>query len=638
RDCYVSGTSSNNYSSIDTMKFRQDMKNLIEEMIKNHNEYMKYKTALDNNNFSARHMYETDCDWDSDDGCTCDVEWCNYYEVPAYSYTTWSASFDSVSVLMTSFNAVSTSASLNVNGEVTHERGSGYIESSSGCSSDVCHVGSLTNIKNYLTTQRDDYKKKYEANLEAIRFAVQQYNDCSGSITNASLGESSKSAGWENKMANWDTDGPEIFMAYNKDYKEGFNSTLLRSRSNISSNEEYCFGDTDSTYKCISGGSANNLSESTTTNNIVYCDDTHCYSMPITVGKSNWIRKTKVQSARYEPNNELSVRSQYGTIQFKSAACNGNDCLYTNLPSDSIPVSLLTKTGVFPFVLSYNKVGQSNQDNSLGRIINTGSTKSVLTEYTRKVNSGEYKKCSISTMQQQVGYVCHYLTNCDDHCKFKCDPDGKCYFEECEDGNCTFSCRDCIFDGDNFTYSFRPVSLSTLFPNERSKNSDEGYNWTNDYKGQLTRKIIENGYNRGAIKLQGGDESYVTPEYSYTVSAINLKNIKDYNSEVGTFANSTIPSKYENMSNNTTTPKNSAIYCSNMSINGIDYSVKCNSAFLDVIENDASHKFAIASVRPDKSQRFVLFTDLVSVDPELQKTCANNNCITRENAIGPSWK
>ncbi|MBR1748512.1 MAG: hypothetical protein IJ743_01805, partial [Bacilli bacterium] len=47
RDCYVSGTSSNNYSSIDTMKFRQDMKNLIEEMIKNHNEYMKYKTALD---------------------------------------------------------------------------------------------------------------------------------------------------------------------------------------------------------------------------------------------------------------------------------------------------------------------------------------------------------------------------------------------------------------------------------------------------------------------------------------------------------------------------------------------------------------------------------------------------------------
>ena len=124
---------------------------------------------------------------------------------------------------------------------------------------------------------------------------------------------------------------------------------------------------------------------------------------------------------------------------------------------------------MFPFVLSYNKVGQSNKDNSLGRLISSGSTTSVLTEYTRKVNSGEYKKCSISTMQQQAGYVCHYLTNCDDHCQFKCDPDGTCYFEDCEDGNCKFTCRDCIFDGDSFTYSFRPVSLNSLFPNELVK-------------------------------------------------------------------------------------------------------------------------------------------------------------------------
>ncbi|MBR1679654.1 MAG: hypothetical protein IJ704_03330 [Bacilli bacterium] len=680
RDCYVSGHDDPS-KGIDTVKFRNKIRELTDEMLRNYTEYVRWKTALNSitsKSESADGLTESypcggEDDDDDDDAaaavgtanltidesaavtrfiettpnmninltkvedggdCGCDsYVSCSatIYYVPSYTYSTYTAIYNADGTI-SHISIGSSSQSENI---VSPD---GEAIDASSCGSDgTCRDGSADVVRGRVQPNVDKYKKAYEDNLKDIKNNIRLYNSCTGNVNNPN-DTSVNVTGWDNKMVNWNSDGPEVYMNYKEDYIKDFNTLLDANYDGIQTTEEYCFGDTDSTYKCISGGSANSSSNAIVGTNIIYCDDSSCVSNVIQVGKSNWIRKTKVQSAHYEPNNDLSVRSQYGTVQFKSAACNGNDCLYTNLPKDSIPVSLLTKTGVFPFVLSYNKVGQSNQDNSLGRIINTGSTKSVLTEYTRKVNSGEYKKCSISTMQQQVGYVCHYLTNCDDHCKFKCDPDGKCYFEECEDGNCTFTCRDCIFDGENFTYSFRPVSLSTLFPNERSKNSDEGYNWTNDYKGSLTRKIIENGYNRGSIKLQGGDESYVTPEYSYTLSAMNLKNIKGYNGEVGTFANSTIPSKYENMSNNTTTPKNSAIYCSNMSINGIDYSVKCNSAFLDVIENDSSHKFAISSIRPEKNQRFILFTDLVSVDPDLQKTCANNKCITRENAIGPSWK
>ena len=515
----------------------------------------------------------------------------------------------------------------------------GYAKDANSCpGSSQCKDGNRTTVEQRIQPYVDNYKSQYEAKLAEIKNQIRLYNSCTGTVTN-SVDTSLNVTGWDNKMVEWsDANGPEIYLNYKEDYiKKDFNTKLDANYSGITNTTEtYCFGDTDSTYRCVSGGSASSSSNATVGTNVVYCDDSTCTTKVIQVGKSNWIQKTKTQMASYNPNNDFSVRTQYGTVKFKEPACNGNDCLYTKLPNNAIPVSLLRETGVYPFVLSYSNVGQYNVDNHLGRLVNkSGNT--VLEAYNSKVSSKEkdYQSCKANTMQQSAGYVCHYLTNCDT-CEFRCDPDGQCYFEDCEDGNCKFQCKNCIFDGNNNTYSFRTVSLNSLFPNERDKNDAGSYNWTNEFKGKITRNIIENGYSR--LNIPGGDEIYTTPEYSVKLTAMNLKNLKDYNKEVGSFTNDTIPDKYTKFTKNSGSRKNSSLYCTNITLNGLNYSVKCNSSFLDIVENETSHKYASSITRPDKDKRFTLFTELVDADPDLKSKCADYRCINRTNAIGPSWK
>ena len=66
--------------------------------------------------------------------------------------------------------------------------------------------------------------------------------------------------------------------------------------------------------------------------------------------------------------------------------------------------------------------------------------------------------------------------------------------------------------------------------------------------------------------------------------------------------------------------------------------MKFGAQTLDIIENEPTHEFAIDSLRPSKENRFILFTDLIDVDPGLQSSCSGYKCISRENALGPSWK
>ena len=101
---------------------------------------------------------------------------------------------------------------------------------------------------------------------------------------------------------------------------------------------------------------------------------------------------------------------------------------------------------------------------------------------------------------------------------------------------------------------------------------------------------------------------------------MNLQNIRKYNKAVGSFSNSKLPTgsqTYSNFAKYSNSNSNDAIYCSAITVNGIEYSVMCNSAFLDIIENEPTHEFAIDSLRPSKENRFILFTDLIDVDPGL---------------------
>jgi len=103
----------------------------------------------------------------------------------------------------------------------------------------------------------------------------------------------------------------------------------------------------------------------------------------------------------------------------------------------------------------------------------------------------------------------------------KCDidPDPSC-------PDCPYVCQNCVFDGSEMTYYYRTVSINNLFPNNRSY----GPNWNNS-KGTYTKKLVENE----------GDEAYKEPEYSYTITANQMKNIRKFNDQVGGYLNTQMP-------------------------------------------------------------------------------------------------
>ena len=271
---------------------------------------------------------------------------------------------------------------------------------------------------------------------------------------------------------------------------------------------------------------------------------------------------------------------------------------------------MIQKTGVFPFKFTFGNIGQSNSivgENGLGRLIDNETSNSITVDVLSKYNEPDSKyKCSGgSNSTTDGGYVCHYLNNCPG-CDFTCDDDGNCEFDECEDGHCILECPNCIFDGENSNYSYRTVSLNKLFPNSR----DIGYNWSATSKAEQTRKEIE----------ENGETIYETPQYSYTLTPTNLKNIREYNDKAGSYTNNRTPEVING--------EDSAIYCETETINGKQYSVKCKSRFLDLLDNSRNYASNVVRPNPNDNSSWTLYSNT--------DYCPNGRCIT--NGLGPAWK
>ena len=278
-----------------------------------------------------------------------------------------------------------------------------------------------------------------------------------------------------------------------------------------------------------------------------------------------------------------------------------------------MPVSLITQTGVFPFVINYTNIGQDNSTGALGRL--AGNSTSVLTEYNELDPS---VRCTTTDdyLTQDAGYVCHYLTNCNDeeHCDFTCDDENNCEFTEddCDDDHCTLTCENCIFDGETNNFSYRTITLNNLNPNERSL----GFNWSN-VKGQATQKAVEDD----------GETIYETPQYSYTLTPSNLSKIREYNNQAGSYTNAYIPDEYASRVGNT------SLSCETMSYNGEDIGLNynCRSNFLELIEvsgNEfATESYRITSDSEEGTDAFESFSG-----------CSNGYGNGECQYVGPSWR
>ncbi len=469
---------------------------------------------------------------------------------------------------------------------------------------------------NISKTEIEGFKNKF---LEEYQKTNQQVID--------SVAAFKKCSTWENNM-NFD---PEISFEYNN-YSEllnGESGTGKFSRVgdvNTKIDNIYCLGETDEQYNCVDSSKKFEVNENTLPDNIfknavsVTCNNTGCSANTFKLSLAKWIQKTVTKDAYYTPSQNFSTYHQYGTVKTGTICENSNDptykdCLWTRLPDTALPVELKTGKGAFPFTLKFSKIGQSNQTGELGRLVGVKDQVSVLTEYD-KLPDG--KKCTKynennGILSQDTGYVCAYVNNCPE-CDVSCNGDD-CIITKDAD-----TCKNCIFDGENTSFKYRTVSLNSLFPNlcEDGNSIDcrkEGYNWST-VKAEYTKSQIEDA----------GDTIYENAEYSYTLTPAQLSAIRQFNKDAGSYSNTTMPESYE--FGNGELNSNNALQCEQVTYNGITYSVKCISTFL----NNTTNKY-FTSLKPrEETTKFTLWLD--------SSYCiTNGNCVlSREDGIGPSWK
>ena len=589
RDCYVSAADDPT-QPIDNEKFNRDLADAQNAVRLAWNEYSRWKTAVNLNDDDFKDEREcsycdgNDCGDDGDSCCeaTNDIVYYDY----EWNYPIYNASY-----------------------ELDSDGGHDSLTDGS------CDFDDGESQEDYFETKMGEAKTTLISAIQHLNNIISEYNSCTGVINNASNtnlssvkdASSSSSSSWDNDMQ-FD---PTVDFNYNEDYMRQMSGSFeqVENSHTIDSEYMYCSGDTDDEYNCLSG-SSNSINAPTQM--IFTCSENGCGEQAFNISNAKWIRKTKKHTADYQVADKFSTYTQYGTIQVKWDRCNGNDCLWTNLPAGALPVSLITETGVFPFKFTFSNIGQSNSTTSLGRLI--GNNVSVLTAYN---NLDEKYQCNGDVSSTtDGGYVCHYLNNCPG-CDFTCDDDNNCEFEECDDGYCVMTCtaeNNCyfIFDGANSTYTFRTVSLNNLFPNDR----EIGYNWSKTSKAEATLNEISKG-----LDDSNPESIYETPQYSFTLTPTNLKNIREYNDEAGSFTNSTMPEAVNN--------ETAATVCEQVTIKGITYPVKCQSTFLDLIEK-SGNTYATNVIRPDPNdnKNWTLFSDT--------DYCPNGNCLG--DGIGPAWK
>lgn len=593
RDCYVASadeTAAREGAGIDTVKFKADLIEKSHAVIDAYNEYSKWKAAAEKDSDSTKIQNSEQTYSSGTQGVKCHsghssaTQYFKDWEYIKYSYS----------------------------GVASKE-----LDSYRSGSCHECNCTEGTNKDSEHKSNRDTAYGDLKAKLAELNEIIQQYNSCSGAVDNSTLDALTSSLTTQRATSNNDTSwsnnmqfDPKVTFKYNEAYKDQINGEFVQKSKTTGGSETYCSGNINDNYICDNGGSS---SVQTTTTNTVICNTNGCQPVTVNISSANFVQKTKEASATYEPDHDFATYTPYGTIKFKNSACKGNDCLWSKLPENALPVSMITKTGVFPFVINFSNIGQDNKTGALGRLM--GASTSVLTEYDKLDDNVRCPKGSTSeTMSQNAGYVCHYLTNCD-NCKFTCTDKNDCKFiqRECTGENCTLTCKNCLFDGKTNNFTYRTVSVNNLNPNTRSL----GYNWSN-VKGEATKKEIETT----------SDTIYEKPQYSYTLTPTNLKNIRDYNDDAGSYTNAEVPNSVS-----AKVDGNASLYCETMDYNGVSNGVtyKCRSRFLDLIEKTGK-KYSTSSYRitSDSNEG----TDAYESFDKCSSGYGNGNC----KYIGPSWR
>ncbi len=234
------------------------------------------------------------------------------------------------------------------------------------------------------------------------------------------------------------------------------------------------------------------------------------------------VKKVSEGIATIKNKTQFQSNFPHGTIEEKPPGSGEPQSPYEYLGA-VFPIALKTPTGVYKWSFKFSNMGQYNDSSEpsckLGR----------LNEILEKKNKG---------IETDLEYVCVYVVDCPD-CEYSCEcppesllPDQttcekrgqyECVIIEPDCPECKVYCINCVFDGED-TYFYRTVSLNDFNPNNR----ELGINW-NEKASQKASETFKK------ITEDLPENAYQNAEYTFTITPTNMKNIRDYNKNTGTY-------------------------------------------------------------------------------------------------------
>lgn len=481
RTCYTGNpTGDTETTNIDIEKFIADVLDAQKNMIQAADAYQK---ALKEKELaaSATAKYDKGCD---------ETTIGPHYEISASSYNGWTANCDNKTGVCTPTAKTGTTEDREWGTTGYCERTCKGVFTTKGGTVDCTNWGyeNKTSTSSYdfdlaVTTAKNNMIAARNKLIQMIKHMEECY-------------------GWKNELCL----NPDVFFQYDEQYTGSINYEQIYS--NISKDVSTGY----SQNKTIDNAYTTNAGENLETRKYAYCDELGCNTsneattaekISTLVNHVYHMKKESTGEAAYNNQQQFQTNYPHGTID--TVADQSSIRYNYSYLGTVFPVALNTPTGVYNWNLNFSKLGQYNQ--------NVGCNNGRLDDVAKVLG-----KSTAAGIQ----YVCVYVVDCPD-CDYECiDPTGNnCIIkdppEQCPD--CDVYCTNCIFDGDESTFFWRIIG-SEVNPGNRPL----GNNLTNE-KGKETIKEIE----------ENGENIYKEAEYTYKLDATQMKAIRDYNKETGTY-------------------------------------------------------------------------------------------------------
>ncbi len=489
RSCYATSAPSKkkNGKQIDIDQFVKDVIQKQETLIKAFNTYQEWNARLESVKNPSRHNTDpVDCSYDYCRPTGNVVDTCGGN---AYS----KSEHQSCSIVHNDAHYGSTKSYKKANYSIDRTTGKVTITSistpslsdnygftlscqSQSCGTDKSKVGTFETVAEY-QSRRDSAEAAMTAALNDLKKTIEYMQECYSWVNNLCL-------------------DPEVLFDYEEDYPinyEKVGGTGPTSSAPTYSNQK----DIDNAYTANGGGSLEDV-------NYAFCDKEGCNNSNAetlakqisTLSSHLYYRKIDASgSAEYANTQEFYVKYPDGSV-------NTSDGSNYNPIGQVYPIALKRDTGLYKWTLNFSKLGQYNDFQGC----KNGRLDDVVRALGKSTSTG-------------LEYVCTYIVDCDE-CDYECVGPGCLIEDDPKCPECDVYCINCVFDGDEDTYFYRTVSVNDFNPNNRTL----GANWTNA-KGTATRDEIE----------KMAETVYEDVQYSYTITPTQMKNIRDYNGQTGTY-------------------------------------------------------------------------------------------------------